>query len=604
MHATALFYRHILFAFAITLAAFVMSSAHASAQRFQYVYGGPECRDAGRYGVKQLSDGGYLFVGETYSVQADCGISDTYVLRTNPDGSLQWSAAYHIGNVDSATDVIEDQNGDFVVTGVTDNGDFCTQTRDVFIMKIDPNGNLLQPVRTYGYRESDEIAWNIVETESSDYVVVGSTTLEAGAERDGYIVRVDNGLNVIFQNRYHGDGDDYFYGVDEARIDGSGDIVAVGGTNSWAFGDYDVWIVRVDGNSGTFNGAPQGGAVWGHERFDEARAVIEVRESEYRGHFVVTGITESRPSGSSQEVLMLQFDGDPCNRVADQYAGDAGDLRDGGIDLKEDAFPDVEVGGVIVTGFTNFGDDQRLVENAFLQRFEIGSLNITGAGMAYGGDGVDWGWSVNNATIDDPDIAATPGYIVCGFTQSPNLIGNDPEQVYLIKTNTSLESGCNEVAFEFIAEPADFNIECFEVEVIEQPEDCEYDVEWENLDWQEALCYEYPRTRRQGGNENDGVSGVETPAVISFKEGTVISYPNPVTSGTNLNLRFDLNTSAQAHITVTDIVGRVVVEKDATVEAGSALQMIETAGWTSGSYIVRVTIGGVASTTRVVVIEQ
>jgi hypothetical protein len=111
-------------------------------------------------------------------------------------------------------------------------------------------------------------------------------------------------------------------------------------------------------------------------------------------------------------------------------------------------------------------------------------------------------------------------------------------------------------------------------------------------------------TRERGGNDNDGVSGVESPAVISFKEGSVTSYPNPLTRGAMLNLRFDLASAATAHITVSDIVGRIIYENDATLESGSAVRPIGTNGWASGTYIVRIEIDGKASTTRVVVLDR
>lgn len=584
-----------------------MLGNEALAQRFQYIYGGPECAEAGRWGVTPLNDGGYLAVGETHSTDNPCAGTDIYVIRTDPTGALVWSAAYNIGEQDSATDVIVDNQGDYVICGVTWNREPCPLSRDAFLLKIDPNGNLIT-WNTYGNPETDEIAWNLVQSSNADgdYIVAGSTTFNAGGGRDGYIFRTDINLNLIWDRHYGGftSEDDFFYGVIEAQIStdecNAGDIVAVGGTNTWGAGGYDVWIVRVDGTTGT----PIYNATWGLEWNEEGWAIIEIRNYDaFAGDLVITGYSESRSPQGIREILMLQTRCNPCIRVADQFAGDAGELDDQGIDLKEDDFPyDATLPDVIVTGYTNLGTEDLPGDNVFLQRFAIGTMTLSGPGMVYGGEERDWGWSVNN--VPDIDGDGLVGYIVAGFTQSPSLTGGDPEQLYLIKTDQNLSSGCNEAEVEFRAEEAKLRGECLELHCERFTEVCQPEIEQIDLDWQTLLCYANPSNRERGNGGSDGISGVETPAVIDFSEGSVTSYPNPITKGTDLNLRFDLATSADAGILVSDIVGRVVYEGVASVGAGSPLHAIETKGWSAGTYLVRVTIGDASRMIRVVVLDR
>jgi hypothetical protein len=590
----------------------IIGSAASVAQTFQWVYGGPNCKEAGRYGVLQLAGGGYVAVGESFSNSPGCFGSDIYVVLTNAAGGVVWANTYNIGVNDSATDVIQDAAGNFVVCGVTDNAPPCAPSRDAFLLQLNGVGGVVG-VATYGSPNSDEIAWNLIEattgdgivTNAGDYIVAGSTTFNAGGARDGYIFRTTNALVLIWDATYGGpaSNDDYFYGVYEAVVNApagqAADIVTTGGTNTWGAGGYDEWIVRVSGQNGLFLGAPQGAATYGGPRDDEGRAIIEVRNGMNPGDLVTTGISFSRPANINSEVSMVQTGANPCVFVADQYAGDNDPHPDGGIDLKEDAFPSSPNGDVIVTGFTDWGAGAVTPLNAFLQKFQLGNMVPLGAGMAYGGTTLDEGWSVNNCVNVAP--GETQGYIVCGFTQSPNLIGVDPQQLYLIKTNLALNSGCNEVPFVFNAIPAAFRQLCFRPAVFHIGQNCRPNINQMGLPFAMQLCYA-PSVRERGGNGNDGVAS--EPETITFKEGNVSGYPNPITSGSTLNLRFELSKSMPADISISDISGRAIFDKHVSIIAGTAVQPVVTDGWAAGTYLVRVSIAGSSTSMRIIVVER
>ena len=126
-----------------------LSTARLHAQMFQAVYGGGVAPgEAGRGGVKAVSSGGFIDAGESFS--ASNPNSDIYVVRTDNAATLAWSYTYSIGANDSATDIIECTNGDFVIVGVTDNiGSGCAPSRDIFLLRIDNCGRVLW-VNTYG----------------------------------------------------------------------------------------------------------------------------------------------------------------------------------------------------------------------------------------------------------------------------------------------------------------------------------------------------------------------------------------------------------------------------------------------------------------------
>ncbi len=593
------------------LAMLALSAPDLMAQRFQSVFGGPNCREAARYGVKQLAGGGYIAVGESYSVSSTCSASDIYVVRTNANGTTLWSFTYNIAPFDSATDVIETSAGDFVICGVTGPTTTCNRGRDAFLLKITSTGGVLL-ARRYGSLR-DEIAWNLIETRTGngtttfpgDYVVAGST--DANGNTDGYLFRTDQNLNLIWDHRYDPAGanqTDIFYGLAEATLSSptgtAADIVAVGVSASpVGVGLRDVFVVRVNGTNGAIGAAPQGAALYGGSQDDEGRAVVEIQQGTSTGNFVIAGITRSRPAPStSEEILMLEISPNPCTMVAATFTGNDGATADGAIDLKENPFSTAAAREVIVTGYTSIGSAVLTGENVFLQRYRTGNLILSGVGMAYGGNGADRGWSVNAAT----NTTGTTGFVVAGYTQSPNLIGAaDPQQMYLIKTNSTLSSNCNELTITFSFETAAITRVCVTTAQGIIGQTCNPATAATQATWGTQLCYINPRTHQENGGQNDGVSGVESPATISFPEGSVISYPNPLSSGQTLNLRFDLRSGASAEIVISDVMGRIIYQETAAIGAGQAEYPVRTDGWATGTYQVGVRIGGVLKSTRVVI---
>jgi hypothetical protein len=101
-----------------------------------------------------------------------------------------------------------------------------------------------------------------------------------------------------------------------------------------------------------------------------------------------------------------------------------------------------------------------------------------------------------------------------------------------------------------------------------------------------------------------GIVGAENAATISFNEGGMTSYPNPLRGGDVLNLRFELTTEATADVVVSDITGRETYRNEVAIGKGSQLVPVSTDGWPTGTYLVRVTIGSVTATSRVVVLEK
>jgi hypothetical protein len=593
---------------------------NAFAQQFEYVYGSPTCVETGLHGVKQLAAGGYVAVGESFQQVGGCGTSNAYVVVTNPAGGFVWTASYVVGTNSRATDVLELANGDLIVCGYATIGAPCHAgvSKDIFVLHLAANGALIG-ANTYGGSTTDEEAWKIIRatvgdnitTFAGDYIIAGSSTNQnAPGMRGGYLLRVNAGLALIWDRQYGTSAnDDYFQGVDEVPVGlaGAGDVVATGGSNSPPAAGNDVFVVRVNGNNGMIGAAPQGQS-WTNfvaaTSFDEGRAVIVLRKGPNAGDIVITGYTTGAPAPStSDEAFVLELSPNPCVQIANVYFGDNGAFSDRGNDLVEDANPSVAGGDVVVTGYASLpnGFGQR---DVFLQRVSNGpGMGLIGPVSVFGGTTVDEGGAVSNAVHANP--VETPGYIVNGLTQSPNLIGAaDPQQLYLIKTDVVLNTLCNRrLAFRVgIAPKATVCGAALGPNIGLQ---CAPNIPL--ITWQsgQPVCPppppNMPRDRRDG---NEGVAGVENGAALSFAEGRMTTYPDPVRSGEYFNLRFELNTPATAHIVVSDISGRELYSGETRLDKGTQLIPVNTEGWPAGAYLVRVGIGTVTATSHVVVMEK
>ena len=102
--------------------------------------------------VIEANDGGFLAVGYT-----DDSDSDIYIVKTNSSGTIEWEhqmgSLYKTGENESAYGVIQESNGDFVVTGQARgyvsggiDGVPGGPGDSVFLTKIDQAGNILWEV--------------------------------------------------------------------------------------------------------------------------------------------------------------------------------------------------------------------------------------------------------------------------------------------------------------------------------------------------------------------------------------------------------------------------------------------------------------------------
>ena len=216
-------------------------------------YGGSNSEYA--LSMKSVSSGGYILCGTTGSQDGDVsgymGYGDGWVLRIDMNGEILWSLVAGGGDADELGDIIENKDGTFTAVGYTfsTDGDISEQRGggDAWVVRISAAGKLMSS-KTYGGSFTDT-ASSVLQTEDGNLVIVGTTYSHAG-EGDVWIFSLTPEGTMIWSRTYGGSNGDWGHAICEK--DGKYYVAAV--TNSQdgdvtkAYGASDIWILCLDKN--------------------------------------------------------------------------------------------------------------------------------------------------------------------------------------------------------------------------------------------------------------------------------------------------------------------------------------------------------------------
>jgi len=214
--------------------------------QWQKTFGGTEWDAAWGKPIQQTSDGGYVVCGQTASFGA--GETDSWVLKLDENGTIQWQKTYGGRKGDEAWAIRQTSDGGYVVAGETES--FGVGESDVWVLKLDGNGTV-QWQKTYGGREWDE-AESIQQTSDGGYVVAGDTWSFGAGDEDFWVLKLKEDGTIQWQKTFGGrEGDE----GESIRQTADGGFVVAGETESFGMGDWDVWVLKLDGD-GTIPGCP------------------------------------------------------------------------------------------------------------------------------------------------------------------------------------------------------------------------------------------------------------------------------------------------------------------------------------------------------------
>jgi len=192
--------------------------------------------------IIQTSDGGYLTVGSKDSRSA--GELDLWLLKINSEGILEWEKTYGGTKNDWGYDVLQTDDGGYMVTGST--ASFGSREYDLWVICLDVGGDSLWSKTFENYGEDYGLA--IQPTDDGGFIIVGNTRPytpdNSLINGDVWLLKFNNEGDTVWTQTYELHYDDIGHSVKQT-IDG-GYVVAVASWNHWdsSMGN----LVKTDGN--------------------------------------------------------------------------------------------------------------------------------------------------------------------------------------------------------------------------------------------------------------------------------------------------------------------------------------------------------------------
>ncbi len=251
----------------------------------------------------QTSDGGYAIAGYTKSFGAE--YPDVYVVKLDSNGNLQWTKTIGGPYYDRGYSLIQTSDGGYAIAGYTES--FGAGGEDVYVVKLDANGNL-QWTKTIGGKEG-ETGRSLIQTSDGGYAIAGTLYPFEAEDWDVYVVKLDANGNLQWTKTIG--GKDFEFEDGYSLIQTSDGGYAIAGTTSPSFGagEWDAYVVKLGAN-----GNLQWTKTIGAKNKNYSKSSL-IQTSD--GGYAIAGYTESFGAGKRDVyVVKLDRNGHACCAVS------------------------------------------------------------------------------------------------------------------------------------------------------------------------------------------------------------------------------------------------------------------------------------------------
>jgi len=314
--------------------------------------------------------------------------SSQFYPRVNNSSIILWNRTYGGPNDDCAYSIAIDSDHGYVLAGYTysiGSGD-----SDAWLVKTDAFGNMLWN-KTYGGLKHDE-AHSITRIPSGGFIIAGVTNSFGFGYFDAWLIRIDSNGNMLWSRTYGGAGNEELWSV---IVTSDGGFAAAGWTTSFGAGAGDFWLIKTDAS-----GNVEWNKTYGGKNFEAATCLKQTQD----GGFVLVGYTYSYGAGGS-DIWLIK---------TDKYGNAQWNMTYGG--SNEDygfCVTQTTDGGYAIAGSTSsFG--------AGVYDFWLIKTNGLGQPVwnkTYGGPGYDEAWCITQVSEDS--------LVIAGWTESFGSGGSD-----------------------------------------------------------------------------------------------------------------------------------------------------------------------------------
>lgn len=272
--------------------------------------------------ISQTFDGGYICGGSSQSnisgdkIENSQGVTDYWVIKLDANGNIQWQNTIGGSSHDHLRSINQTSDGGYILGGLSDSnisGDKIENSQgveDYWVIKLDSLGNI-QWQNTIGGNYNDNL-FSISQTVDGGYICGGYSASNISGDKtensqgvfDYWVIKLDGGGNIIWQNTIGGDSDDFLESIAQTL---DGEYICGGRSQSNISGDkiensqggYDYWVLKLDA---------LGNILWqntiGGSNSDELYSISPISDGEY----ICGGYSFSNISGDKTENVQGYWD--------------------------------------------------------------------------------------------------------------------------------------------------------------------------------------------------------------------------------------------------------------------------------------------------------
>jgi len=208
---------------------------------------GDNTNEEGWY-VKSTDDGGCVVLGIiVYNDSYETKNQDIYLIKIDGNGNKEWERNYG-GNGDDYGKAIIETNDGYIIAGTSNSGGLTEFDYNAWLIKTDSNGNEGPGYpgtwnKTYGGVYKDG-ANSIIETKNENYIVTGFTYPHDNKDGNLWVFKINKTGEVIWNKTFGG------VRFDEGRslVETDDGYVIAGQTYSYSKEDNysDAWLFKVN----------------------------------------------------------------------------------------------------------------------------------------------------------------------------------------------------------------------------------------------------------------------------------------------------------------------------------------------------------------------
>ncbi|MDQ7817989.1 MAG: T9SS type A sorting domain-containing protein [Melioribacteraceae bacterium] len=253
---------------------------------FERIFGGVESDGVGS--IQQLSDGGYLLGGSTQL--PDREYSDFYLVRTNNLGEIQWTHSFGDEDLGEGIGQLkQNPDGSFLLFG--EKQTYKGGLNDLYFAKLNPDKSIAWQ-NIFGGSDAEN-SGSFVQTSDGGFLLAG-TTRSFTTSTQVYLIKVDQNGKKIWEKNFGGTGGDAGKKIIPTK---DGNYMILGTTSSKGSGDFDVYLMKVNGNGDIIWDKTHGGSMW-----DEGTDIAELSD----GSFIISGYSLSYSIAGGHDWLLLK----------------------------------------------------------------------------------------------------------------------------------------------------------------------------------------------------------------------------------------------------------------------------------------------------------